>query len=158
MNSPEQTSPTKPRLARAVSRNARRRAATGPGRSGNRETIEESPRRLDGFAVARICSAFQLQRADHFPAGMDEPAFAMLVDLFLSEWLGQRAGAVQCCGMHLDGAAQASSGIYKLADAGLVAVTPPDEPAGAATITLSEAGRARLNSYFDRMASYIAAI
>ena len=158
MNSPEPTSATQLRTARAVSRKVRRRRAALGTRPAIRETGEEMARKLDGFAVARICSAFQLKRSAHFPAEMDDAAFSILVDLFLYEWLNQRAGASPDCGMRIEGAAQAARDFHPLVETGLVAVTPCDRQGSAAIITLSRAGRARLDSYFDTMANYISAV
>lgn len=152
MNSPERLLPT-----RAATPLARRLSPAPAGRGETAPAGEARPA-LDRFAVARIYAAFQLRRGDHFPAGVDQPAFDMLVDLFLYDWLNRRVGVRQAGGMRLESAGALPPSLVALVDAGLVMAAHSGAPDEAVTISLSRAGQACLDSFFDHMASYIMAI
>ena len=113
---------------------------------------------LDGFSVARIYATFHLRRGDYFPAGLDDRAFEMLVDLYLYDWLNRRVDDPEPAGIRLDGPADQDPGVEALIGCGLASVTRSAGPEASATLSLSRNGRARLDDYFEHMAGYIAAI
>lgn len=127
-----------------------------PERAGPHLPREARP--INGFSVARIYSNFQLARAEHFPEGLSEAAFELLVDLYQYDWLNRWAGAPQDTGMALAGT-DVSGGAVELVEANLIVMEQPLPDAGAApTIRLTPSARIRVSTYLDTMASYISMI
>ncbi len=157
MNSPERLLPAPARSAAPLARRLSQAPAPLPGRSEPPQAGAARPA-LDRFSVARIYAAFQLRRGDHFPAEVDQPAFDMLVDLFLYDWLNRRVGVRHASGMRLESAGELPPSVLALVEAGLAVATRSAAPDEAVTISLSRAGQAHLDSFFDHMASYIMAI
>jgi hypothetical protein len=143
----------------------------GPFRHKLRQRISGIPERmiapqdgaersLDGFSIARIYTTFQLKRDEYFPDGLSDAAFEILIDLFLFEWLNRRVGSAQAAGIRIADPDDPPAGSNDLIAQGLAQINPadPDRPDTQPTLNLSRAGRARLNVFFDYMASYISAI
>jgi hypothetical protein len=160
MNSSESAAGAAAPPATPFTRKVRQRISAIPERVAEGDAGGE--RSLDGFSIARIYTTFQFKRDEYFPDGLSDAAFEILIDLFLVEWLNRRVGSARASGMRLAGMGDLPPGVTDLVALGLVRVAPaeadaaPGEPP--ATLSLSRAGRARLNVFFDYMASYIAAI
>jgi hypothetical protein len=120
--------------------------------------MEAAKRESDCFSMARIYATFQLKRDAYFPPELGGPAFDMLVDVYLCDWLNRRARAQQASGLRLDSTHGLPPGALPLVEAGLAVITWAETPEKGATLNLTRAGRARLNLYFEHMASYISAI
>jgi hypothetical protein len=122
------------------------------------ERVGQPERDLTGFSVARILTTFQFKRLEYFPEGLSDPAFDMLIDLFLHDSLNWRVGSSQGSGLHLPKGQALVPGIDELLEAGFVALIPADDLQAGQLMTLSRSGRARLNIFFDYMAEYISAM
>ncbi|WP_041392076.1 hypothetical protein [Sphingobium sp. SYK-6] len=113
---------------------------------------------IDFFSAARIFVTFKVKLAEHFPEAMPDETFDFLVDLMVHEWLSRRIGAQRPAELGLSRSASLSPRIQHALALGLIALEMDPAADDLRIVTLTRSARARLNVFFDYMASYISAL
>jgi hypothetical protein len=110
---------------------------------------------IDYFSAARIFVTFKVKLAEHFPEPIPSETFDFLVDLMIHEWLSRRMGTERPADFGVSRSASLSPRIQHARTLGFVTIEPDAENEDLRTIALTRSARARLNVFFDYMASYI---
>jgi len=113
---------------------------------------------IDYFSAARIFVTFKVKLAEHFPEGIPSETFDFLVDLIIHEWLSRRVGAERPADLGVSRAAALSPRIRHAQTLGFILVEPDPDKEDQRIISLTRSARARLNVFFDYMASYISVL
>jgi hypothetical protein len=113
---------------------------------------------IDYFSAARIFVTFKVKLAEHFPEGVPSDTFDFLVDLLVHEWLSRRVGADRAGELGMARAAALSPRIQHAAALGFITIEPDPDSTDMRIVALTRSGRARLNVFFDYMASYISVL
>lgn len=113
---------------------------------------------VDYFSAARIYVTFKVKLAEHFPEEIPSATFDFLVDLMVHEWLSRRVGAERPAEFGLPRAAALSPRIQHALTMGFITLTPDPDSDRLTIVTLTRSARARLNVFFDYMASYISVL
>jgi hypothetical protein len=113
---------------------------------------------LDYFSAARIYITFKVKLAEHFPERIPSETFDFLVDIMVHEWLSRRVGADRPAEFGMSRSAVLTPRIQHARTLGFVAIEPDPDNEELCLITLTRSARARLNVFFDYMASYISVL
>ncbi len=113
---------------------------------------------LDYFSAARIYITFKVKLAEHFPENIPSETFDFLVDLIVHEWLSRRVGSNRPAELGVPRAVSCAPRIQHALLLDLVTVEPDPDSDDVQIVTLTRAARARLNVFFDYMASYISVL
>jgi hypothetical protein len=113
---------------------------------------------LDYFSAARIYVTFKVKLAEHFPESIPSETFDFLVDLIVHEWLSRRVGSHRPAELGVPRAASRTPRIQQAVSLGLITVEPDPDSDDLQIVTLTRSARARLNVFFDYMASYISVL
>ncbi|MBN8831121.1 MAG: hypothetical protein J0G94_10990 [Sphingomonadales bacterium] len=113
---------------------------------------------LDYFSAARIYITFRVKLAEHFPERIPSETFDFLLDIMVHEWLSRRVGADHPAEFGVSRSAALSPRIRHALTLGFIAIEPDPDNEELCLITLTRSARARLNAFFDYMASYIAVL
>ncbi|MBN8820014.1 MAG: hypothetical protein J0I80_14975 [Sphingomonas sp.] len=116
------------------------------------------PGNLDHFSAARIFVTFKVKLAEHFPEGIPADTFDFLVDLMIHEWLSRRVGSERPAEFGVHRAASLTPRIQQALTLDLVHIEPDPDNEDQRIISLTRSARARLNVFFDYMASYISVL
>ncbi len=110
---------------------------------------------LDYFSAARIYITFKVKLAEHFPEPIPSDTFDFLVDLMVHEWLSRRVGSIHPAELGVPRPLALAPRIQHALTLGLVEVEPDPDRDDMQIVTLTRSARARLNVFFDYMASYV---
>jgi hypothetical protein len=113
---------------------------------------------MDYFSAARIFVTFKVKLAEHFPEGIPSETFDFLVDLMVHEWLSRRVGSERPGEFGVPRSAALTPRIQHALRLGFITMVPDPDSGTQGIITLTRSGRARLNVFFDYMASYISVL
>ena len=113
---------------------------------------------LDYFSAARIYITFKVKLAEHFPERIPSETFDFLVDLMVHEWLSRRVGAERPAEFGVPRSAALTPRIQHALALGFVHLEADPDDEDLRLITLTRSARARLNVFFDYMASYISVL
>ena len=123
---------------------------------------EEGPIRnlpgIDYFSAARIYITFKVKLAEHFPEQIPSETFDFLVDLTIHEWMNRRVGSQHPADYGVPCAAALSPRIQHALTLGFITVDPDPDDDDLRIVALTRGARARLNVFFDYMASYISVL
>lgn len=110
---------------------------------------------IDYFSAARIYVTFKVKLAEHFPENIPSETFDFLVDLMIHEWLSRRVGSEHPAEFGVARSAALSPRIQHARTLGFITIEPDPDREELCIICLTRSARARLNVFFDYMASYI---
>ncbi|MBT2187564.1 hypothetical protein [Sphingobium nicotianae] len=113
---------------------------------------------LDYFSAARIYITFKVKLAEHFPERIPSETFDFLVDLMVHEWLSRRVGAERPAEFGVPRSAVLTPRIQHAIALGFIHLEADLHDEDMRLITLTRSARARLNVFFDYMASYISVL
>lgn len=113
---------------------------------------------FDHFTAARIYVTFKVKLAEHFPENIPAETFDFLVDLMIHEWLSRRVGSDRPAEFGVPQATSLSPRIQHALRLGLITLEPDADSGEACVVSLTRSARARLNVFFDYMASYVSVI
>lgn len=113
---------------------------------------------IDYFSAARIYITFKVKLAEHFPEPIPSETFDFLVDLMVHEWLSRRVGSIHPAELGVPRPLALAPRIQHALTLGLVMVEPDPDRDDMQIVTLTRSARARLNVFFDYMASYVSVL
>lgn len=113
---------------------------------------------IDYFSAARIYVTFKVKLAEHFPERIPSDTFDFLVDLMVHEWLSRRVGAGRPADFGVPRSATLTPRIQHALALGFITLESDPDDESLRIITLTRSARARLNVFFDYMASYISVL
>ncbi len=113
---------------------------------------------LDYFSAARIYITFKVKLAEHFPERIPSETFDFLVDLIVHEWLSRRVGAERPAEFGVPRSAILTPRIQHALALGFIHLEADPGDEDLRLVTLTRSARARLNVFFDYMASYISVL
>ncbi len=127
---------------------------TGQGEEGPLFTRGD----VDFFSAARIYVTFKVKLAEHFPEPIPAETFDFLVDLMIHEWLSRRVGADRPTEFAVPRSAVLSPRLQTAVANGFIHIDADADSGDTCVVTLTRNTRARLNVFFDYMASYISVL
>ena len=113
---------------------------------------------IDYFSAARIYITFKVKLAEHFPEQIPSDTFDFLVDLMIHEWMNRRVGSGRPADYGVSRSAALSPRIQHAQTLGFIAIDTDPDDADLRILSLTRSARARLNVFFDYMASYISVL